>query len=181
MVEDYSGRGVLGQASEPLTANAVIERIRKNVGVAWRTQTVDNIVLGDGAAPVKGVAKTMMATFEVVKRCVTAGINPIVSHETPVYMRQDDVKPVANDPAFLAKQQFVEKNGAVVFHFHDHWHARNPDGIASGLRTRLLLSLINTSETCASMEPFRSTWANRFQNHIMPFFSKNLCAGKTCS
>jgi putative NIF3 family GTP cyclohydrolase 1 type 2 len=150
MVEDYSRRGVLGgalalftahrvlgQASEPVTANAVIERIRQNVGVAWREQTVDNIVLGDGASPVRGVATTMMATFEVVKRCVAAGLNLIVSHETPVYMHQDDVKQVANDPAYLAKKEFVEKNRAVVFHFHDHWHARNPDGIATGMTREL--------------------------------------------
>jgi putative NIF3 family GTP cyclohydrolase 1 type 2 len=120
-------------AQTPLTANAVIERIHRKVGIPWRAQTVDNIVLGDGSAPVKGVATTMMATFEVVKRCVAAGMNLIVSHETPVYMHQDDVKQIANDPAYLAKKEFVEKNGAVVFHFHDHWHAMQPDGIATGM------------------------------------------------
>ena len=39
------------QNSGPLTAEQVIDRIRQNVGVPWRTQTVDNIVLGDGASP----------------------------------------------------------------------------------------------------------------------------------
>jgi len=125
------------QAAAPLTADQVIERIRQNVGVPWRAQTVDNIVLGDGSVPVKGVATTMMATFEVVKRCVAAGKNLIVSHETPVYMHQDDVKPLANDPAYLAKKEYVEKNQAVVFHFHDHWHAHRPEGIAFGMMREL--------------------------------------------
>ena len=125
------------QAPGALTADQVIERIRQNVGVPWRTQTVDKIVLGDGASAVKGVATTMMATFDVVKRCVAAGRNLIVSHETPVYMHQDDVQPLAKDPAYLAKREYIEKNQAVVFHFHDHWHARQPDGIAVGMAREL--------------------------------------------
>lgn len=125
------------QPSGAITADQVIERIRQNVGVPWRRQTVDKIVLGDGTTPVKGVATTMMATFEVVKRSVAAGMNLIVSHETPVYMHQDDVQPLANDPTYLAKKEYIERNQAVVFHFHDHWHARLPDGIATGMTREL--------------------------------------------
>lgn len=125
------------QPSGPITADHVIEKIRQNVGVPWRTQTVDKIVLGDGATPVKGVATTMMATFDVVKRCVAAGMNLIVSHETPVYMHQDDVQALAQDPTYLAKKEYIERNQAVVFHFHDHWHARRPDGIATGMTREL--------------------------------------------
>lgn len=125
------------QAPAPFTAEQVIERIRQNVGVPWRAQTVDKIVMGDGATAVKGIATTMMATFDVVKRCVAAGANLIVTHETPVYMHQDDVQPLAKDPTYLAKKQFIEENKAVVFHFHDHWHARRPDGIATGMMREL--------------------------------------------
>ena len=125
------------QAPAPFTAEQVIERIRQNVGVPWRAQTVDKIVMGDGATAVKGIATTMMATYDVVKRCVAAGANLIVTHETPVYMHQDDVQPLAKDPTYLAKKQFIEENKAVVFHFHDHWHARRPDGIATGMMREL--------------------------------------------
>src|SRR4051794_37802562 len=107
-----SAQTLEAQNSAPLTANQVIERIRQNVGVPWRAQTVDNIVLGDGAVPVKGIATTMMATFDVVKRCVESGLNLIVSHETPVYMHQDDVKPLENNPTYLAKKEYCEKNRA---------------------------------------------------------------------
>jgi putative NIF3 family GTP cyclohydrolase 1 type 2 len=125
------------QTPGALTADQVIERIRQNVGVPWRTQAVDNIVLGNAATPVRGVATTMMATFEVVKRCVAAGRNLIVSHETPVYMHQDDVQPLAKDPTYLAKKEYIEKNQVVVFHFHDHWHGRRPDGIGVGMAREL--------------------------------------------
>jgi putative NIF3 family GTP cyclohydrolase 1 type 2 len=123
----------LAQSATALTADQVLDRIRKNIGVPWREQTVDNIVFGSGSSPVKGIATTMMATFDVVKRSVGAGLNLIVSHETPVYMHQDDVKPLANDAAYLAKKEFIEKNQAVVFHFHDHWHAHRPEGIGTGM------------------------------------------------
>ena len=45
-----------------LTARQVIERIQKNVGVAWRSQTVDTFKAGDPDTPVTGIAVTMMAT-----------------------------------------------------------------------------------------------------------------------
>ena len=128
---------IAAQSAAPLTADQVIARIHENVGVPWRAQTVDNIVFGSGASPVKGIATTMMATFDVVKRCVAAGANLIVTHETPVYMHQDDVKPLETDPTYLAKKEFIEKNQAVVFHFHDHWHAHRPDGIATGMAREL--------------------------------------------
>jgi len=125
------------QTQAALTADRVIERIRQNVGVPWRTQTVDNIVLGHGTTPVKGIATTMMATFDVVKRCVAAGRNLIVTHETPVYMHQDDVVPLEKDATYLAKKEYIERNQVVVFHFHDHWHARQPDGIGAGMAREL--------------------------------------------
>jgi hypothetical protein len=51
------------QEKPALTAAAVIERIRANVGVPWRDQTVDTIKSGNPATPVKGIATTMMATL----------------------------------------------------------------------------------------------------------------------
>ena len=60
-------------------------------------------------------------------------MNLIISHETPVYMHQDDVRPLANEATYLAKKEFIEKNQAVVFHFHDHWHSHRPEGIGTGM------------------------------------------------
>src|SRR5205807_719470 len=31
------------------------------------------------------------------------------------------------------KRPFIEKNGLVVWRFHDHWHLRKPDGILAGM------------------------------------------------
>jgi putative NIF3 family GTP cyclohydrolase 1 type 2 len=38
-----------------------------------------------------------------------------------------------SDPVWAAKRDFIEKNGLVVWRFHDHWHRRKPDGILAGM------------------------------------------------
>src|SRR4029453_10431884 len=54
--------------AQVITAGQIIERIKANVGIPWRAQTVDNIITGTAETPVKGIATTMMATLDVVKR-----------------------------------------------------------------------------------------------------------------
>jgi hypothetical protein len=43
-----------------LTAGQIVDRIRKQVGIPWRAQTVDQIVAGDESTPVHGIATTMI-------------------------------------------------------------------------------------------------------------------------
>ena len=38
-----------------------------------------------------------------------------------------------DDPVFLAKKEFIQKNGLVVFRFYDNWRNRKPDPFATGL------------------------------------------------
>jgi putative NIF3 family GTP cyclohydrolase 1 type 2 len=126
----FAGKAALAQA---LTARQIVERIQKNVGVPWRTQTVDTFKTGNPDTPVKGIATTMMATFDVLQRASAAGRNMVITHEPTFYSGDDDTKALVNDPTYLAKQAFVEKNSMVVWRFHDHWHARTPDGIMAGM------------------------------------------------
>jgi putative NIF3 family GTP cyclohydrolase 1 type 2 len=124
-------------AAGALTAKDVIERIQKNVGVPWRDQTVDTIKAGSPGTPVKGIATTMMATLDVVQRAAAAGKNMVITHEPTFYSHEDKTDTLQDDPTFQFKQSFLEKNGMVVFRFHDHWHARRPDGIATGMAKAL--------------------------------------------
>jgi hypothetical protein len=68
-----------------LTAGEIVDRIRRQVGIPWRAQTVDQIVAGNESTPVHGIATTMM-TLDVVQRAAAAGKNMIVTHETPFYL-----------------------------------------------------------------------------------------------
>jgi len=66
-----------------LTAREVVRRIRREVGVPWRTPTADEFKVGDPDAPITGI-------------------------------------------------KYIQDNKLVVWRFHDHWHARRPDGIFTG-------------------------------------------------
>jgi putative NIF3 family GTP cyclohydrolase 1 type 2 len=116
-----------------LTAGMVVDRIKANVGIPWRQQTVDNIVAGNADTPVKGIATTMMATLDVCKRANAAGKNMVITHESTFFSHQDTIDHLAQDETYLYKRDFLNQNGMAVFHFHDHWHGRHPDGIAAGM------------------------------------------------
>lgn len=117
-----------------ITAGQVIDRIKANVGIAWRTQTVDNIIAGTAETPVKGIATTMMATLDVVKRAAAAGKNMVITHESTFFSHQDRVEPFQQDATYKYKLDFLNQNNMVVFHFHDHLHGLKPmDGVAKGM------------------------------------------------
>jgi putative NIF3 family GTP cyclohydrolase 1 type 2 len=120
-----------------LTAGEVIERIKKDVGVPWLPKTVDNLLTGAPETPVTGIATTMMATLDVVERCAAKGLNMIVSHETPFYLHQDQTDDIKGDATLNYKLDFCKKHNIAIFHFHDHWHAHHPDGIAQGMVNQL--------------------------------------------
>jgi putative NIF3 family GTP cyclohydrolase 1 type 2 len=122
-------------ASAQITAQDVIERIKKHVGVPWRQQTVDTIKAGDPKTPVTGIATTMMATFDVLRRSAASGKNLIITHEPTFYSHLDgtDVLRKENDAVWADKEKFIREHKLVVFRFHDHWHTRKPDGILEGM------------------------------------------------
>ncbi len=122
-------------AANRITARQVIERIQKNVGVAWRSQTVDTFKAGDPDTVVTGIATTMMATYDVLRRAAAAGDNLVITHEPTFYGHLDQTADLAgeNDAVLAAKQAFIAEHHLVVWRFHDHWHARTPDGIQTGM------------------------------------------------
>ncbi len=125
------------QASRPLTAGQVIDRIKANVGIPWRAQTVDNIIAGAAETPVKGIATTMMATLDVVQRAAASGKNMVITHESTFFSHQDRTEQILQDPTYQYKLDFLNRHNMIVFHFHDHWHGRRPDGIATGMTREL--------------------------------------------
>ena len=122
-------------AQTQLTARQVIERIQKNVGVPWRAETVDTFKAGDPDTPVIGIAVTMMATLDVLERAAASGKNLIITHEPTFYNHLDQTSNLERqqDIVLAAKQAFIAQHKLVVWRFHDHWHARKPDGILLGM------------------------------------------------
>ena len=124
-------------AAQTLTAAQIIDRIKANVGVSWNAETVDKIVAGSPDVVVKGVATTMMATLDVVERAAAAGRNMVITHEPTFYSHLDTTDTLQQDATYKFKADFLRSHDMAVFRFHDHWHARRPDGIATGMAREL--------------------------------------------
>lgn len=82
--------GHAATAFEGLTARQVIERIQKNVGVPWRSETVDTFKIGNPDTVVKGIATSFSATLDVCQRAHAAGKNLIIVHEPTFYNHTDE-------------------------------------------------------------------------------------------
>ena len=123
------------KAEKILTANDVIEQIKAHVGVPWQEPTVDTFKAGDPQSHVTGVAVTMMATLDVLKRAAANGQNLIITHEPTFYDHMDNPAqlPQGEDDAVLKeKRAFIAQHHLVIWRFHDYWHRRKPDGIEAG-------------------------------------------------
>ncbi len=126
-------------AAQSMTARQVIDQIKAHVGVPWREETVDTIKAGNPDTPITGIATTMMATFDVIKRAQAEGKNLIITHEPAFYSHLDktDVFEKENDAVWADKLKFIVEHKMVVWRFHDHWHMRRPDGIMEGVLNTL--------------------------------------------
>jgi putative NIF3 family GTP cyclohydrolase 1 type 2 len=120
----------------PLTARDVVKRILEHVGVPWKDDTVDTFKAGDPDSKVTGIAVTMMATFDVLQRAAASGDNLVITHEPTFYNhldQSDQIPQKENDLVLRDKLTFIKQHNMVIWRFHDHWHARTPDGIEAGM------------------------------------------------
>ena len=131
-----AGRPLAGQRTA-LTAAEAIGRIQKNAGAPWQSETLDTFKAGDPATAVRGIATTAMATMDVLARAARANLNLIVTLEPVFFGRLDGPPTPAGDPVYAAKQEFLRKNGLVVWRFSDHWRARKPDPLTTGMAQAL--------------------------------------------
>ncbi len=116
------------------TARDVIAAIQEHLGVPWKTQTVDTFKAGNPETLVTGIAVTMMATLDVLERAAAKGENLVITHEPTFYNHLDRPEGMdESDAVWKEKRDFIEKNGMVLWRFHDHWHLRKPDGILAGM------------------------------------------------
>ena len=134
--ECVAALGVSAMAQQQLTARQVVARIQSHVGIPWKDETVDTFKAGDPDTRVTGIAVTMMATLDVLQRAAASGNNLIITHEPTFFDHLDKATELAQgeaDAVLRAKRAFIEEHRLVIWRFHDHWHARNPDGILAGM------------------------------------------------
>ena len=117
------------------TAAEIVARIKEHAGVEVRSTTVDTFKAGDPQTRVKGIALTMMATLDVLKRAVARGDNFVITHEPTFYTARDTIAVLEseNDSMLILKQNYIREHGLVIWRFHDTPHAMKPDMIAEGM------------------------------------------------
>jgi putative NIF3 family GTP cyclohydrolase 1 type 2 len=131
-----TGSNYAAAQEKRLTAREVVARIQEHVGVTWRSETVDTFKAGDPDTQVTGIAVTMMATLDVLQRAAASGKNLVITHEPTFYNhldKLDELEQKDKDPVLAAKLAFIAQHKLIVWRFHDHWHARTPDGIEAGM------------------------------------------------
>jgi hypothetical protein len=137
-----------GAADGP-TAEAIVQRVRTALGGDWIADSVDGFKAGAPGIRVNGIATTAMATVDVLIKASAAGANLIFSFEPTFFCKQDGPSPPpaegerrfpglsANDPVYLAKNDFIGTNGLVVYRLHDNWLARQAPAMTTGLAKAL--------------------------------------------
>ena len=127
-----------------VTAGEVIERIKKNIGVDWKADSLDTLKAGDITTVAKGIVTTSMATMTVLQQAVKAGANIVLTAQPTFYARADVPTPPAGrgeanqapapDPVFTAKNEFITRNRLVVFRLSDHWRQTPSRSAGAGSR-----------------------------------------------
>jgi putative NIF3 family GTP cyclohydrolase 1 type 2 len=141
-----------------MTAREVVELIKKNQGIPWNDRsTRDTFKAGNPDAIVKGIATTMMTTFDMLKRASAAGLNMVITHEDTFWNDRDDTTELTSNPLYKLKTEFIRANDMVVWRDHDHMHAMTPDytvvgefrsaGLKGGERVTMRPGVVTIPET----------------------------------
>ena len=142
-----------------ITAQELIDRIKAQIGVPWKAETVDGLKAGDPATAVTGIVTTALPSLAVLHQAVKAGANLVIASQPAFYAKADARTPPAPrgpggpgapapppatppapppaDPVFAAKNTFIDQHKLVVVRLSDHWRAREPDPLAIGLAQAL--------------------------------------------
>lgn len=149
-----------------ITAAQVAERIRANVGTAWREKTIDGFKAGSAETAVTGVVTTVMATQRVLARAVELRRNLIVTQEPVFYNANDEPGNRASDAVYLAKKAYIEQHGLVVFRLADHWSSRQPDPRVAALARALSWDGLGTNGVFAFREMTLSALAAHLRERL---------------
>ncbi len=120
-----------------MTAREAIGLVRDNLGIPFNENTYrDTFKIGNPDTELKGIATTVMTTFDMIQRAHAAGLNLIITHEDTFWNDRDETKDLVNNPLYKLKTEFCRANDMVIWRFHDHQHAKKPDqSIVASLRS----------------------------------------------
>ena len=85
----FALNGSVRREAAAVTAQDIVDRIKKNIGVDWGQDDVDTFKAGDPSTVITGVVTTSMATLDVLQKAVQAGANFIITAAPTFYSRAD--------------------------------------------------------------------------------------------
>jgi len=137
------------RAAQPasLTARQVTDRLREKAGVAWHDGGTDGFKAGSADAIVTGLATTVMATADVLRRAAAAGHNLVITQEPTFYTADESGGGRDADPVFIAKKALIDDRHLVVWRFSEHWNARKPSEPVAALANALGWSAYRQADT----------------------------------
>jgi putative NIF3 family GTP cyclohydrolase 1 type 2 len=166
---------IYGQNSknaESVTASQFIAEIIKHTGNSALPNTVDVIKEGDPRTTVTGIITCMFATMNVLTQAVDKNCNLVIVHEPLYYNHLDETDRLQNDPIFLEKKRFITDHKLVIWRFHDNIHTMKPDGIETGMITKLgWKDYVVKGSTNQFVLP--STTLKELAKHLKLIFPKN--------
>jgi putative NIF3 family GTP cyclohydrolase 1 type 2 len=115
------------------TARQIISQIQTHLSCKWNPETVDTFKSGNPDDAVTGIAVSMFADMETLRKAVASNCNLIIVHEPTFYNHLDNTDFLEDNPVYLKKKEYIAKHGLIIFRFHDHWHRTVPDGIYVGM------------------------------------------------
>ena len=123
-----------------VTAQQIVERIQKNLGVPWKAPSTDIFYAGKPEMQVTGIVTTWTPSLEVLQRAVAGKKNLIIARESPYWAHEAQEaqssgagrpfsrEQMGGDPTYQFKRDYIAKNNLVIWRFFDNWNARKVDG-----------------------------------------------------
>lgn len=103
-------------------------------------KTRDRYLAGNPDQPCTGVAVTVCATMDVLRRAAGQGCNLILSHESLFYGLSGDEEDVKRNDTAGEKLACIQEHNLAVWRYHDHMHGapfdpdrKRPDYIFCGI------------------------------------------------
>jgi putative NIF3 family GTP cyclohydrolase 1 type 2 len=146
-----------------LTANAVVERIRTQVGDTWLGATSEGFQCGDADANVSGIATVWTPTIEAVQKAVSLAHNLIISMgppfwfepgtvETEVSMGTPSMKVLEGSPAYRYKKKLIDDHGLIIWRFNENYVALPSNPRLNGLARILGYMAYENAEATQKLE-----------------------------
>ena len=117
-----------------LTADAVVQKIRTQVGQSWLGKTSERFECGGGDATVKGIAVMWTPSIDALRKAISMKHNLIISMEPPFWRENGTVKTEASmgppplqqiegTTVYQYKKKLIDDNGIVIWRFNENYKA----------------------------------------------------------